>query len=233
MKFLTLSITAVLASLLALPAHATIISGTVVDRDGPSTGDAFEDGGTFVKLTLPFNPPNGTMNTVRNDTFQTPNFYGFDEEQNVSFSSGINVNLLTSTNSAGILQPSDVADSIVASHYLFFDPDGSTELEGTVEFDSDILAISWSTDNLNNSHFLANITNPKPVVDGHGLESPDSVELRSPRELRFRARASSPGDYFRVLTEFSPSAMVPVPGTGGLLLAGLAALLLGRMRRTG
>lgn len=221
---------AVFCLLLALPASATIIDGDVLDRPGSTTKDAFEQGGTFNKLTLPFDPPNGPTNTVGDDTFQTPNFYGFDEEQNVSFSSGIDVNLLTDSGTSGVLEPEDVSGSIVASHYMFFDPDNSTDLLATAEFDSDILAIIWSTQNLDDSDFLANtgVTYLNPGL--RGFESPDSVQVTSPRTLEFTATASTPGDYFRVLTEFSPSAEVPLPSTLVLLIPGLAGLLLVRQK---
>jgi hypothetical protein len=226
MRSTFLAILASSAVLFALPASATLIGGEVLDR--AVSNDAFEQGGTFEKLTLPFNPPNGATNTVGDDTFQRPNFYGFDEEQNVSFSSDLNVDLLAGSGGSGVLRPEDVTGSIVASHYLFFDPGPSTNLLATAKFDADILAIMWSRNTLDDSDFLANtgVTYLNPTL--RGFESPDSVELLSDRELEFRASASTPGDYFRVLTEFSPRAEVPLPGTLLLLVPGIAGLLLAR-----
>ncbi|MGZ3362495.1 MAG: PEP-CTERM sorting domain-containing protein [Xanthobacteraceae bacterium] len=42
--------------------------------------------------------------------------------------------------------------------------------------------------------------------------------------------ASSPGDYVRVLTAFSPAAAVPEPASAAMLAAGLATLALLRRR---
>ena len=220
--------TALIGVTLALPVHATIIGGTVTDRAGAN--DAFEQGGRFIKLSLPFDPPNGAVNTVGDNTFQTPDFYGFDEEQNVSFPSPLSVDLLASAGTSGVLSPSDVAGAVVASHYLFFDPDDSTDILGTVSFDADILAVMWSTNNLDDSDFLANtgVTYLNPTL--RGFESPDSVALLGPRQLEFRATASTPGDYFRVLTEFSPGAEIPEPATAALLAVGLAGLGMSRSR---
>lgn len=61
----------------SIPSNADIISGVVTG------GTAFTAGGTFVKLTVPLANPFGPPNSVGDDNFQSPNLYGFDEDQNI------------------------------------------------------------------------------------------------------------------------------------------------------
>ena len=70
-------VVAVTCLVLSASASATIIGGSVTG------GTAQTAGGTFVKLTLPLANPLGPPNSVGNDTFQTPDLYGFDEDQNI------------------------------------------------------------------------------------------------------------------------------------------------------
>ena len=75
--------------LLAGPASATVIAGSVTG------GTAFAAGGTFIKLTPPLANPFGPPNSVGNDTFQTPNLYAFDEDQNIVLAAPLDVDVGT------------------------------------------------------------------------------------------------------------------------------------------
>lgn len=198
-----------LALVLAAPLPATIIGGTV------TAGTAFTAGGTFVKLTPPLPNPFGAPNSVGNDTFQSPDLFGFDEDQNILLATPLVVDVGSSPIPAG---------STVASHYIFFDPGPSQHIVGTVDFDSDVLAIITSTGNLAASDFLAN-TGVNYLNPGQrGLEAGDVVTISGARQISFDTVASSPGDYVRVLTVFSPTA-VPEPSSVVLLGSGLTALV--------
>lgn len=204
--FGTPALTVALALGLANPAAGTIIGGTIIS--GP--------GATFIKLAVPFTESNPD-NTVGNDTFQTVHLYGFDEDQNIVLAAPLSVDTVPS---GPLTLPTGTT---VASHYVFFDPT-SGSIDGTVDFDSDIVAIISSTDLLLASDFLANtgVTYLNPGL--RGLEVGDSVTITGLRQIRFDTTASTPGDYVRVLTAFSPGA-VPEPGTTALLaIAALAAL---------
>lgn len=195
------------------PATATIIGGAVTGGDS---------GGVFVKLTPPLANPFGPPDSVGNDNFQSPNLFGFDENQNILLAAPLVVDVGTSPIPVG---------ATVASHYVFFDPGPAQHVIGTVDFDSDVLAIITSTGNLAASDYLAhtgvNYLNP----GARGLESGDSVTISGPRQILFNTFASSPGDYVRVLTTFSPAA-VPEPNTAMLLgLGSLSALNCGWLRR--
>lgn len=205
----TLIAAVALTLLSVIPAGATIIGGTVTG------GSAYMAGGTFIKLTPPLSNPRRSPDTVGNDTYQTPNLYGFDEDQNILLLAELGVDVGTNPLPAG---------TTVASHYVFFDPGPVQTMIGTVDFDADILAIITSTDLLLASDFLASAAvhylNPKK----RGLERRDSVTISGPREILFDASASTPGDYVRVLTAFSAAA-VPGPSTASLFAVGLAAMV--------
>jgi hypothetical protein len=219
MKKLCIAI-ALLIFTVSLPATATIIGGSVTG------GTAQTAGGTFVKLTVPLSNPFGPPNSVGNDTFQSPNLFGFDEDQNILLGVPLTVDVGTSPIPAG---------SPVASHYIFFDPGPSQHIIGTVNFDSDVLAVITITGTLAASDFLANTGVNYLNPGARGLEPGDSVTISGPRQILFDTVASSPGDYVRVLTTFSPAAAaVPEPGSVALLGSGLvvlAALL--RQKRLG
>lgn len=215
MKKMAIVVATLLILATARPAAADAIGGTVIG------GTALAAGGTFVKLTVPLANPFGPPNSVGNDNFQSPNLYEFDEDQNIMLTAPLVVNVGSSPIPAG---------TIVASHYVFFDPGPSEHMIGTVTFDSDVLGIITTTTALAASDFLANTGVNYLNPGARGLEAGDSVTISAPQQILFDTFASSPGDYVRVLTAFSPSAAAPEPGTLVLLGGGLMALT-GMLRR--
>ena len=216
-KYLFTSI--LLTSFFAPNAFATIVSGSVTG------GSALSQGGTFVNLTIPFNESNPN-NTVGNDTFQTPNLYGFDEGQNINLLANLAVDILADgsggQSGSGVIS----AGTTVASHYIFFDPRRSTSQTGSVLFDSMILGIITSRSKLSASDFLLNngVTYRNPLL--RGLEHGDSVSITGLNSMSVDWTASTPGDYVRVITAFSPGVSeVPVPAAAFLFAPALLGFM--------
>jgi len=185
-RWLGLSAVAVLLSV--VPATATVVGGAV------AVGSA---GAKFIKLSIPLRNPVGPANSVGQDTFQLPNLYAFDEDQNIKLKASLETDVGKNPIPAG---------TVVASHYVFFDPGPSQLMLGTVDFDSRVVAIITSTGNLAASDFLANTGVHYLNPAARGLEPGDSVSISGPNQITFDTQAASPGDYVRVLTEFSPRA---------------------------
>ncbi len=203
-----------LSMLFSSQSMAAIVSGEITG------GQSLNQGGSFIKLTTPF--INSTpINTVGNNTFQTPDLYGLDENQSVNITTDLSVNILADGLGGGT-NPGVISNgSIVASHYIFFDPLNATTQTGNISFDANIIGIITSRDNLLASDLLLNsdVTYLNPLA--RGLESrEDSVSITNLTTITVDWKASTPGDYIRVLT-VSP---VPVPAAVWLFGSGLIAL---------
>lgn len=199
--------------LLTNNASATITGGQITG------GTALSNGGSFVDLG---SAPTGLV--VGNDTFQNPNLYGFNEDQNIFLTSDLAIDVGT-TSIASLTE--------VASHYVFFDPRYGATVAGWVEFDSEVLGIITSTTNLASSDFLINndVTYLNPTL--RGLESnQDTVWIDGTNNNRINLSfyASTPGDYIRVITARSPSVSVPEISSIYLLVFGLLGLLVARRK---
>jgi hypothetical protein len=200
---------------LSVPAFATITGGSITSPGAAS----------FVKLSVPLANPFGAPNSVGNDNFQSRNLFGFDEAQNIVLAEPLAVDLVPS---GPLTLP---AGTTVASHYVFFDPIKGN-ISGTVTFDSRVLAVISSTGTLTASDFLANtgVNYISPSLRGLEPGTGDLVTILG-QQITFVASASVPGDYIRVLTAYSPAAVVPEPAAYMLLGMGLMAVFLASRRR--
>jgi|SRR5215471_21057498 len=102
-------------------------------------GTVLTSGGGLVKLTILSQIPLACPIVWATISFQSPNLFKFDEDQNILLTCPLIVNVGSSTIPTG---------NFVASHYIFFDPGPSQCMTGTVNFDSDILAVITTTNDL-------------------------------------------------------------------------------------
>jgi len=193
---------------LSAGAQALIINGEVTSGTG-----------SFNELSVPFidSTPD---NTVGNDNFNDGNLYAFNEDQNIVIDADLTVNDLgdgtsTTRGTTGVL----AAGTTVASHYVFFDPDGDATQEGWVNFDADILGIIYDRTLLDASDYLANTDVNYLSPELRGIESGDFAWFTD-STVYVNWKASEPGDYIRVLT--AESISIPEPAAIFLLGLGLA-----------
>ena len=173
-----------LSAALAGPAAATAIGGAVTY--GPAHAE-------WVKLDP------ADRFAVGEDTFEAPHLFVFDEDQNITLERDLTVDV----GAYGQVIPKG---SVVASHYVFFDPGPWAAQQGYVDFDSVIIGVATSRDTLKASDFLANtdVEYLNPTL--RGLEWRDRVWIDPDDPFRIRVDwiALSPGDYVRVFTARSP-----------------------------
>jgi hypothetical protein len=129
------------------------------------------------------------------------------------------------------------AGTVVASHYFQWDPGlGSSNTVGaTLVLDSQVFALITSDSNLFASdEFLGLAGLDYADFTARGLEAGDVADFNGPN-VDISWTATSPGDWTRLITAFSPGggdtgSSVPEPGTLALFGLGLAGLGLSRRR---
>ena len=152
-------------------------------------------------------------------------YFAFYEAQNVVLDQKLRVK-------GGWVQSGEM----VSSHYVLYDPHGITRDTITITFDSEILGVITNTKQLKKSDFLGKGGVSYKRFRMRGRELRDHYVISADgRSITFRNRASSPGDYMRVITRGKeiipppppppPIDPPPVPEPGAALLFGLGAAL--------
>ncbi|GAA0487371.1 hypothetical protein GCM10009096_32810 [Parasphingorhabdus litoris] len=169
-------------------------------------GSAFRNGGVFEEL----NPGPGF--SVGRNNQQSNNLFAFNEQQGVALTAAV----------GGL-----AAGTLVNSHYVFFDPAGGRRARGYVDFDSDILGVLTTRGPLSSTDTLLGLSNVNYLNPGaRGLEGNDRFSIAGNR-INVDFRASSPGDFVRVLTA---APAVPEPATWAMMIGGFG-LVGGALRR--
>lgn len=140
--------------------------------------------------------------------------YGQDEMQNVVLGSDLTVNI-------GSMGTTIAAGTRISSHYIYYDPKNSMSITGRIQFDGKVLGLITERAELIASVGLGNpgVTYNHPALVG--LESNDSATISATEWVSIDWKASSPGDYIRVIT----AAPVPVPAAVWFLGSGLLGLV--------
>ncbi|MEL6209026.1 MAG: hypothetical protein AAFR44_02365, partial [Pseudomonadota bacterium] len=178
------------ALLLSSAAEALVVGGAVTG------GGALSAGGRFEALLPPFDASR-PANTVGANTFESPGLYAFDEDPNIRVDREIAVDV----------GRSPMPGTIVASHYVFFDPQWGMSQRGHVRFDAPIIGVATQQGTLAASDWLANtgVTYLNPGLRGLEWEDAVWIDPEDPFRLEVSWIASDPGDYVRVFTEASPA----------------------------
>jgi hypothetical protein len=217
MKFSALIITCLLTFIAAQQAGATAISINNL-------------GGDAVSAEITDTPPN-PVNPDPNDN----RLLVWDEVQNITLTSNLAVDRVADPGASFVTGSSGnyeiLAGTVVSSHYVQWDPDGNGDVTADLVFDSDIFAFIVADSKLEDSDPILGL----PGLDyndffNRALESGDLTTI-SGNTVSIDWGASSPGDWTRLITAFSPAAEVPVPGAVYLLGSGLLGLLGLRSRK--
>jgi len=190
--------------ILSLIAITILISYPSKDASAAvTTGSVTLGGGAFKLVTPPIPSESGICpaNTVGNNCQQTPDLWAFDEFQNIKLTVPLAVN---DTNGDGVAEFGATlpAGTVLSSHYVWIDPDALLLVKGCIQFDSNVLATIFLTSQLASSDVLEN-----PFVNyiGTSLRGFEAFQQDtatfSGNEVCVNLTASTPGDYFRVITE--------------------------------
>ena len=119
------------------------------------------------------------------------------------------------------------AGTVVSSHYLQWDPAGSSgSVSATIKLDSQVFAFITADQNLFNSDFLGLSNLDYNDFGLRGLESGDTTDFNG-EDVDINWTASSPGDWTRLITAYSPAAAsIPEPNNLGLFLVGCLLIVL-------
>lgn len=161
----------------------------------------------------------------------------WNERQNVTLTEALAVDRVFDTGASFVSGSAGnfmlAAGTVVSSHYVQWDPLGASgSVTATITADSQIFAFITSDAKL----FASDDALGLPGIDYNdftlrGLESGDATNF-SGESVAISWTATSPGDWARLITAYSPAADVPAPAAAGLLGLGVAALgWAGRRRR--
>lgn len=212
MKIRSIGVALLIGFGMSAPSHATLVG--------------IEDCVGAVDCRITTTPPNPVQRDPNDGVL-----LAWNERQNVVLTENLRVDRVFDPAAPFIIDAGGgdffiTAGTVVSSHYLQWDPGAGSaaRVEATVVLDSQVFAFITADENL----FASDPVLALPGLDYNdfglrGLESSDTTTFIG-RNTAVSWRATTPGDWTRLITAFSPSAVVKEPGVGWLLLAGLGLL---------
>ena len=203
---------------------AAITAGLPFSAQATITGFSSCTGANSCEITT--TPPNPIAPNPNNGIL-----LAWDEVQNLTLTEKLYVDRVFDLNASFVGSDAgglflDVG-TIISSHYFQWDPgNGSANrVDATVNTDSQVFAFITKTKKLSNSDALLGLPGLDYADFGlRGLESGDTTVFNG-GAVDLSWRASSPGDWTRMITAFSPAAVVPVPAAFWLFGSGLLGLI--------
>ena len=179
---------------------------------------------------------------IPNPVAKNPNngyLIGWNETQNYTLTSDLRVDRVANPLASFVEKVGTdyllKAGTVVSSHYFQWDPGAGSAgtVNATIGFDSEIFAFITATGNLASSDAFLGL----PGLDygtftNRGLEGGDDTDFAPGGDntlVDISWYAGNPGDWTRLITAYSPAAVVPEPSIIALMLGGLG--LVGFMAR--
>lgn len=205
---------------LAAPAKATLV-------------DITNCGATAVACTITTTPPNPIAKDPNDGVL-----LAWDEVQNFTLTADLRVDRVFDTSASFITTAPGgdyyiKAGTVVSSHYIQWDPaPGGQVVTAKITLDSQVFAFMTSDQNMFDSDAQLGLPGLSyNNFTARGLESNDTTVFDG-NSVDIRWQATSPGDWTRLITAYSPAAEVPVPASLPLLAGALGlAGFVGRRRR--
>lgn len=174
---------------------------------------------------------------IPNPIVKDPNngyLIGWDEVQNHTLTSDLWVNRIADPSASFVGFDLErgyfiKAGTVVSSHYFQWDAsNGSSTVNARMSFDSEIFAFITSDANLFDSDKFLGLDGYDYANFGlRGLENEDTTNFAPSGDnslVDIKWTASSPGDWTRLITAYSPAAEIPEPSSFALLALGLFGL---------
>ena len=207
---------------------------------GETTGGANDctSTGTACSIATPGGSP-----PIPNPIKKDPNngtLLVWDEQQNVELELDLLVDRVADENASFVMGDGNggfkiLAGTIVSSHYAQWDPEplGDPRIDTTLLFDSDIFAFITEDGKLFGSDEALGLPGFDYADFGlRGLESGDTTEFGEDlTKVEISWAATSPGDWTRIITAFSPAAVASVPEPSTLMLFSIGLLGAGLVKR--
>jgi hypothetical protein len=217
--FTRIAVAAAMALAVAAPAHATLVEIT-------------NCGSSAVACTITTTPPNPVARDPNDGVL-----LAWNEVQNFTLLSDLRVDRVFDPLASFVMAAPGgdffiKAGTVVSSHYIQWDPTpNGRRVTATITLDSQVFAFMTADQNMFNSDAALGL----PGLDyndftARGLEGTDLTVFNG-NSVNIDWQATSPGDWTRLITAFSPTAAIPVPASLPLMAGalGLAGLL--RLRR--
>ncbi|WP_146147182.1 hypothetical protein [Photobacterium aphoticum] len=204
----------------AFSARATLVS---IDNCSGSVTE-----GPAISCEITEDPPNPISKNPNNNKL-----LAWDEVQNHTLTAPLQVDRVFDENASFISDAGNgdyfiATGTIVSSHYVQWDPKKRGSIAADIVLDSQVFAYITSDANL----FASDSALALPGIDYNdfnlrGLESGDST-LFDGANTAIAWTASSPGDWTRLITAYSPAAEISEPAPLPLFLASLVLIGLAR-----